>query len=103
MLRFKHLIFFGPTGTAKWKGQIYGAPRFTWLFNKPVIYHGVFGQGLFQSHLPRAAVRLAAYLSSIEWVVLTAFHRRARRAAGEAAHRAATSCSSARSSSRSPT
>src|SRR6059036_1646320 len=48
LLRFKHLIFFGPTGTAKWKGQIYGMPRSTWLFNKPVIYHGVFGQGLFQ-------------------------------------------------------
>ena len=73
MLRFKHLIFFGPTGTAKWKGQIYGAPRFTWLFNKPVIYHGVFGQGLFQSIYPTPQSELAAYLSSIEWVVFTAF------------------------------
>jgi len=73
MLRFKHLIFFGPTGTAKWKGQIYGAPRFTWLFNKPVIYHGVFGQGLFQSIYPTPQSELAAYLSSIEWVVLTIF------------------------------
>jgi glycosyltransferase involved in cell wall biosynthesis len=73
MLRFKHLIFFGPTGTAKWKGQIYGAPRFTWLFNKPIIYHGVFGHGLFQSIYPTPQSELAAYLSSIEWVVLTAF------------------------------
>ncbi|HEX8296562.1 MAG TPA: glycosyltransferase, partial [Chthoniobacteraceae bacterium] len=73
MLRFKHLIFFGPTGTAKWKGQIYGAPRFTWLMNKPVIYHGVFGQGLFQSIYPTPQSEIAAYLSSIEWVVLTAF------------------------------
>jgi O-antigen biosynthesis protein len=73
MLRFKHLIFFGPTGTAKWKGQIYGAPRFTWLFNKPVIYHGVFGHGLFQSIYPTPQSEIAAYLSSIEWVVLTGF------------------------------
>ena len=73
MLRFKHLIFFGPTGTAKWKGQIYGAPRFTWLFNKPIIYHGVFGQGLFQSIYPTPHSELAAYLGSIEWVVLTGF------------------------------
>jgi glycosyltransferase involved in cell wall biosynthesis len=73
MLRFKHLIFFGPTGTAKWKGQIYGAPRFTWLFNKPVIYHGVFGQGLFQSIYPTPQSEIAAYLSSIEWVLLTIF------------------------------
>ncbi len=72
MLRFKHLIFFGPTGTAKWKGQIYGAPRFTWLLNKPTIYHGVFGEGLFQSIYPAAQSEVAAYLSCIEWVVLTA-------------------------------
>ncbi|MEA3210824.1 MAG: hypothetical protein QOE70_3881 [Chthoniobacter sp.] len=70
MLRFKHLIFFGPTGTAKWKGQIYGAPRFTWLFNRPVIYHGVFGEGLFQSIYPTPQSETAAYLSSIEWVAL---------------------------------
>jgi hypothetical protein len=73
MLRFKHLIFFGPTGTIKWKGQIYGAPRFTWLLNRPVIYHGVFGHGLFQSIYPTPQSDIAAYLSSIEWFVLTAF------------------------------
>jgi len=73
MLRFKHLIFFGPTGTIKWKGQIYGAPRFTWLLNRPIIYHGVFGQGLFQSIYPTPQSDIAAYLSSIEWVVFTAF------------------------------
>lgn len=73
MLRFKHLIFFGPTGTIKWKGQIYGAPRFTWLANKPIIYHGVFGQGLFQSIYPAPQSDVAAYLSSIEWLGLTLF------------------------------
>ncbi|MDP9292556.1 MAG: glycosyltransferase, partial [Verrucomicrobiota bacterium] len=73
MLRFKHLIFFGPTGTAKWKGTIYGAPRFTWLINQPLIYHGVFGQGLFQSIYPAAQSDIAAYVSSIEWVALTVF------------------------------
>ncbi len=73
MLRFKHLIFFGPTGTAKWKGMIYGAPRFTWLVNQPVIYHGVFGQGLFQSIYPTPRSDVAAYLSSIEWFCLTLF------------------------------
>lgn len=73
MLRFKHLIFFGPTGTVKWKGQIYGAPRFRWLFNRPIIYHGVFGEGLFQSIYPSPQSEVAAYVSSIEWVVLTGF------------------------------
>ena len=72
LLRFKHLVFFGPTGTAKWRGQIYGAPRFTWLVNKPIIYHGIFGEGLFQSIYPTPQSEIAAYVSSIEWVVLTA-------------------------------
>lgn len=73
MLRFRHLVFFGPTGTAKWKGMIYGAPRFTWLINQPIIYHGVFGQGLFQSIYPTPRSDVAAYLSSIEWFGLTLF------------------------------
>lgn len=73
MLRFKHLVFFGPTGTAKWKGQIYGAPRFTWLVNRPVIYHGIFGEGLFQCIYPTPQSEIAAYLSSVEWVALSGF------------------------------
>ena len=73
MLRFNHLIFFGPTGTAQWKGNIYGAPRFTWLINKPVVYHGVFGHGLFQSIYPTPRSVVADYVSSIEWFVLTLF------------------------------
>jgi O-antigen biosynthesis protein len=71
LLRFQHLVFFGPTGTAKWKGRIYGAPRFSWLANRPVIYHGVFGEGLFQSIYPTPQSELANYLGSIEWVALT--------------------------------
>ena len=73
MLRFNHLIFFGPTGTAQWKGNIYGAPRFTWLINQPVVYHGVFGHGLFQSIYPTPRSAIADYVSSVEWFALTLF------------------------------
>jgi glycosyltransferase involved in cell wall biosynthesis len=73
MLRFKHLIFFGPTGSAKWRGQIYGTPRFSWFISRPVIYHGMFGEGFFQSIYPRPQSEVAAYLSSIEWFALTIF------------------------------
>jgi glycosyltransferase involved in cell wall biosynthesis len=73
LLRFKHLIFFGPTGTAKWRGQIYGAPRFSWFINRPVIYHGIFGEGFFQSMYATPQSEVAAYLSSIEWFALTLF------------------------------
>ena len=73
MLRFKHLIFFGPTGTAKWRGQIYGTPRFSWFINRPRIYHGVFGEGFFQSIYPTPQSEIASYLSSVEWFALTVF------------------------------
>jgi glycosyltransferase involved in cell wall biosynthesis len=73
LLRFKHLIFFGPTGTAKWRGQIYGTPRFSWFINRPAIYHGTFGEGFFQSIYPTPQSEVATYLSSIEWCALTIF------------------------------
>jgi glycosyltransferase involved in cell wall biosynthesis len=73
LLRFKHLIFFGPTGTAKWRGQIYGAPRFSWFLNRPIVYHGIFGEGFFQSLYPTPQSEIANYLSSIEWFALTVF------------------------------
>ena len=73
LLRFKHLIFFGPTGTAKWRGQIYGTPRFSWFINRPIVYHGIFGEGLFQSIYPTPQSEVAGYLSSIEWFSLTVF------------------------------
>jgi glycosyltransferase involved in cell wall biosynthesis len=73
LLRFKHLIFFGPTGTAKWRGQIYGTPRFSWFINRPAIYHGIFGEGFFQSIYPTPQSEVATYLGSIEWFALTIF------------------------------
>ena len=73
LLRFEHLIFFGPTGTAKWRGQIYGTTRFSWFVNRPVIYHGIFGEGFFRSIYPAPQSDVAAYLSSIEWFALAIF------------------------------
>jgi hypothetical protein len=73
MLRFKHLLFFGPTGTAKWRGQIYGTPRFSWFINRPIIYHGIFGEGFFQSIYPTPRSEIAGYLSSVEWFALMVF------------------------------
>ena len=73
MLRFKHLIFFGPTGSAKWRGRIYGAPRFSWFINRPIVYHGAFGEGFFQSIYPAPQSEIAAYLSSVEWFAATVF------------------------------
>src|SRR5207237_10256843 len=57
----------------KWRVQSYGAPRFRWFIKRPVIYHGVFGEGLFQSMYAEPQSDIAAYLSSIEWFALTVF------------------------------
>ncbi len=71
LLRFKHPIFFTAVGSAKWRGAIYGAPRLSWWFSQPVVYHGALGQGLFQSMYPAPISHVAAYMGSIEWLALT--------------------------------
>ncbi|MDZ4816141.1 MAG: glycosyltransferase [Verrucomicrobiota bacterium] len=71
LLRFKHLIFFSPTGGAKWKGSVYGLPRYEKFMQSPIIYHGVFGLGLFQSIYPAQDSAWAGLISSLEWFGLT--------------------------------
>lgn len=71
LLRFKHPIFFTSIGSAKWRGVIYGGPRLSWWFSQPVVYHGAFAQGLFQSLYPAPTSAIGAYLGSIEWCALT--------------------------------
>ncbi|MDL5047222.1 glycosyltransferase [Oscillatoria amoena NRMC-F 0135] len=69
LLRFKHLIFFTPSGNAKWRGIVYGLPIGPSLIKKPIIYHGIFGMGLFQSIYPSDDPVLLDYAGSIEWVL----------------------------------
>ncbi len=73
LLRFKHLVYFGPTGGAKWRGTVYGMPRFEHFLSGPIIYHGAFGMGLFQCIYPRQESEWAGLASSLEWVILTLF------------------------------
>jgi O-antigen biosynthesis protein len=55
LLRFKHLVFFGPTGTAKWKGQIYGAVH---MAHQPANYLSRnLWRGTLPVHLPHASIR----------------------------------------------
>ena len=53
MLRYKHLQYFGPTGSAIWHGNVYTQARMDSFFTRPVIYHGIFGTGLFQCIYPK--------------------------------------------------
>jgi O-antigen biosynthesis protein len=70
LLRFKHFVYFGPTGSAKWKGQVYGSTHFSSIFHRPIVYHGVFGMGLFQCVYPQRSSELVQLMSSVEWNVI---------------------------------
>ena len=71
LLRFKHLLYFGMTGTAKWKGSVYGVPRFSDWLSRPIVYHGVFGMGLFQCVYPQQESEFVQLVCSIEWNFVT--------------------------------
>jgi glycosyltransferase involved in cell wall biosynthesis len=73
MLRYKHLQYFGPTGSAIWHGNVYSQVRMDSFFTKPVIYHGIFGTGLFQCIYPKRYNPWAGLLSSLEWLAVTLF------------------------------
>jgi glycosyltransferase involved in cell wall biosynthesis len=73
LLRYKHLQYFGATGSAIWKGHVYGATRFEHFLSRPVIYHGVFGTGLFQCIYPRQESPWVGLLGSLEWGTLSLF------------------------------
>jgi len=71
LLRFKHLLYFGATGAAKWKGEVYGVPRFSRWLARPIVYHGIFGMGLFQCVYPRRESDFVHIVSSVEWIFVT--------------------------------
>jgi glycosyltransferase involved in cell wall biosynthesis len=73
MLRYKHLQYFGPTGSALWHGNVYTQTRMDSFFSRPVIYHGIFGTGLFQCIYPKRYSPFAGLLGSLEWLGVTLF------------------------------
>ncbi|HQY88300.1 MAG TPA: hypothetical protein PK402_06555, partial [Tepidisphaeraceae bacterium] len=72
LLKYKHPDHFNTLGSGLWRGRIYGADIGI-RFGRDVIYHGVFGTGLFQTIYRRPASMLAMMLMSVEWHLLTFF------------------------------
>ncbi len=70
LLRFKHPRYFNNLGGMRWRGRIYSPTRSSGLFGRFVIYHGVFGSGLFQSLYTPESSGLLMLLTSLEWHVL---------------------------------
>ena len=73
LLKYKHPDRFNALGASHWRGKIYGGDSVGVRFGGDVIYHGVFGTGLFQTIYRRPASMLAAMLMSIEWQLLAVF------------------------------
>jgi len=64
----KHKDRFNMLGNSRWAGRIYGDISGALLAARPIVYHGAFGLGLFQTlYEPKGS--LAAYLPlSMEWM-----------------------------------
>ncbi|MFT3787467.1 MAG: glycosyltransferase [Tepidisphaeraceae bacterium] len=72
LLKYKHPDHFNTLGSGLWRRRIYGADIGI-RFGGDVIYHGVFGTGLFQTIYRRPASMLAMMAMSVEWHLLTLF------------------------------
>lgn len=73
LLRYKHPEHFNTLGASHWRGRIYGGDGIGVRVGADVIYHGVFGTGLFQTLYRTPPSMLAAMLMSIEWHLLWGF------------------------------
>ncbi|MDB5292318.1 MAG: glycosyl transferase family 2, partial [Phycisphaerales bacterium] len=73
LLKYKHPEHFNTLGASHWRGKIYGADDVGIRMGHDVIYHGLFGTGLFQSIYRRPASLLIMMMMSIEWHLLAGF------------------------------
>jgi glycosyltransferase involved in cell wall biosynthesis len=70
MLKYKHADHFNALGASHWRGRIYGGEQIGVRIGRDVIYHGVFGTGLFQTIYRRPASLAAMMVMSLEWMAL---------------------------------
>ncbi|QOV88275.1 glycosyltransferase [Humisphaera borealis] len=73
LLKYKHPDHFNTLGASHWRGRIYGGEEIGIKVGGDVIYHGLFGTGLFQTIYRKPASMIAMMLMSIEWHLLTGF------------------------------
>ncbi len=73
LLKYKHPDHFNTLGASHWRGKIYGGESVGVHVGRDVVYHGVFGTGLFQTMYRRRASLTAAMLMSVEWQLLALF------------------------------
>jgi glycosyltransferase involved in cell wall biosynthesis len=70
LLYFKHPYRFNMLGQSQWLGRIYGDLTRSLFSRRPMIYHGVFGRGLFQTLYEPPSSLLAYVPFTLEWNVV---------------------------------
>lgn len=56
LLMRKHPEYFNPIGACTWRGRIYGTAKVGLRLSRPLIYHGKFATGLFQTLYSNLAI-----------------------------------------------
>ncbi|HEY3860483.1 MAG TPA: glycosyltransferase [Verrucomicrobiae bacterium] len=70
MLVRRHPEYFNSIGGSVWQGRIYTASKFGLTVRKPIIYHGLFGTGFFQSVYRTEPAVALMLCTSLEYHVL---------------------------------
>lgn len=73
LLKYKHPDHFNTLGASHWRGKIYGGDEIGVRLGGDVIYHGLFGTGMFQTIYRKPASLVAMMMMSVEWHLLTLF------------------------------
>lgn len=66
----KHPEYFNALGGSLWRGRIYGTTRAGIVSRRPIIYHGVFGTGFFQTLYAAPPSLGLMFCTSLEFQVL---------------------------------
>ncbi len=70
LLQRKHPEYFNPLGGSVWRGRIYAPAHASLVVGRPMIYHGPFASGLFQSLYTPTAPLTLMLLTSLEYHVV---------------------------------
>ncbi|MFQ5665353.1 MAG: glycosyltransferase [Candidatus Binatia bacterium] len=70
-LYFKHPLRFNMLGQSEWIGRIYGDVGMPMFSRRPLIYHGVFGRGLFQTLYEPSSSLLSHLPFTLEWNLIS--------------------------------
>jgi glycosyltransferase involved in cell wall biosynthesis len=70
MLVRRHPEYFNSFGGSVWQGRIYTSSKFGLTLRRPMIYHGLFGTGFFQSMYHAEPATVLMFCTSLEYHAL---------------------------------